>query len=323
MSTPEMNAPDPGVDEAGLDDFVRYRDLLFTIAYEITGSVADAEDVVQESYLRWRDAAADGARIRNPRAYLARIATRQALNRMRGNARRREDYVGSWLPEPLVTAPDVADDAVLADSVSMAMMVVLDALTPDERAVFVLREVFAFGHDEIAEAIGKSLAAVRQIAHRARSGVQARRPPAATGTPAQARTDAGTRTQPARAAQQVADRFLRAAATGDLQDLLDVLAPDVVLIGDGGGKVSVNPRPVESAQKVGRFLLGVRAKSATGEIRFDLALVNGRQGVLAYLDGVLDTVLTLDVVGDRIRTIFLIRNPDKIAAAQATRSVSR
>ncbi len=308
MSTPEMNTPDPGAGEAGLDDFVRHRDLLFTIAYEITGSVADAEDVVQESYLRWRDAASAGARIRNPRAYLARIATRQALNRMRGNARRREEYVGSWLPEPLVTAPDVADDAVLADSVSMAMMVVLDALTPDERAVFVLREVFAFGHDEIADAIGKSSAAVRQIAHRARSGVQAHRPPAQAHTPQ---------------AHQVADRFLRAAATGDLQDLLDVLAPDVVLIGDGGGKVSVNPRPVESAEKVGRFLLGVRAKSATGEIRFDLALVNGRQGVLAYLDGVLDTVLTLDVVGDRIRTIFLIRNPDKIAAAQATRSVSR
>ncbi len=297
---------DPG--DSGLDDFVRHRDLLFTIAYEITGSVADAEDVVQESYLRWREAGADGTEVRNPRAYLARIATRQALNRMRSNARRREEYVGSWLPEPLVTTPDVAEDAVLADSVSMAMMVVLDSLSPDERAVFVLREVFAFAHDEIAAAIGKTPTAVRQIAHRARSGVQARRPTARTPVPQ---------------AQQVADRFLRAAATGDLQDLLDVLAPDVVLIGDGGGKVSVNPRPVVSADKVGRFLLGVRAKSAGGDMRFDAVLVNGRQGVLAYLDGVLDTVLTLDVVGDRVGTIYLVRNPDKVTAAEITRGVSR
>ncbi|HEY7812949.1 MAG TPA: sigma factor-like helix-turn-helix DNA-binding protein, partial [Nakamurella sp.] len=232
----------------------------------------------------------------------------QALNRMRGNARRREDYVGSWLPEPLVTAPDVAEDAVLADSVSMAMMVVLDSLTPDERAVFVLREVFAFGHDEIAEAIGKSPVAVRQIAHRARSGVNSRRPTVGAPTPQ---------------AQRVAERFLRATATGELQDLLDVLAPDVVLTGDGGGKVSLNRRPVVTADKVGRFLLGVRAKGGSGDIRFDPVLVNGRPGVLAYLDGALDTVMTWDVVDDRIAAIYLVRNPDKVAAAEASRSISR
>ena len=265
----------------------------------------------RRSYLRWRDASAGGTEVRNPRAYLARIATRQALNRMRGNARRREDYVGAWLPEPLVTAPDVAEDAVLADSVSMAMMVVLESLTPDERAVFVLREVFAFGHDEIAQAIGKSPAAVRQIAHRARSG---RGPAARPGLPVPQQTPQ---------AQLVAERFLRATATGELTDLLDVLAPDVVLTGDGGGKVSLNRRPVVTADKVGRFLLGVRAKGGGGDIRFDPVLVNGRPGVLAYLDGALDTVMTWDVVDDRIAAIYLVRNPDKVAAAEASRSISR
>jgi len=297
-------------DDAGLDEFVRHRDLLFTIAYEITGSVTDAEDVVQESYLRWRDAVA-AADVRNPRAYLARIATRQALNRNRGNARRREDYVGPWLPEPLVTAPDVADDAVLADSVSMAMMVVLDSLTPDERAVFVLREVFAFGHDEIARAIGKSPAAVRQIAHRARSGVQAHRPG----------LDAPMPQTPE--AQRVAERFLLAAATGDLRDLLDVLAPDVVLTSDSGGKVTANRRPIRTADKVGRFLIGIRGKGLVGDVRLDPVLVNGRPGVLGYLDGALDTVLTWDVVEGRVAAIYLVRNPDKVGTAERTRTVTR
>ena len=296
--------------EPAVDEFVRHRDLLFTIAYEITGSVADAEDVVQESYLRWQEAAGT-TEIRNSRAYLARIATRQALNRNRGNARRREDYVGPWLPEPLVTVPDVAEDAVLADSVSMAMMVVLDSLTPDERAVFVLREVFAFGHDEIAEAIGKTPVAVRQIAHRARSGVQAHRPA----------LDAPMPQSPA--AQQVAEKFLRAATTGELQDLLDVLAPDVVLTSDSGGKVRANRRPIRSADKVGRFLIGIRDNYTAGEVRFDLALVNGRPGVLGYVDDVLDTVTTWDVVDDRIAAIYLVRNPDKVGAAGTVRTVTR
>ncbi|WP_420121082.1 RNA polymerase sigma-70 factor [Nakamurella sp.] len=309
MTGPDRPAPDPGSD-AGLDDFVRHRDLLFTIAYEITGSVTDAEDVVQESYLRWQEAART-SEIRNPRAYLARIATRQALNRQRGNARRREDYVGPWLPEPLVTVPDVADDAVLADAVSMAMRVVLDSLTPDERAVFVLREVFAFGHDEIAEALGKSSAAVRQIAHRARSGVQARRPSPDGATPRDS------------SARQVAERFLRAATTGELQDLLDVLAPDVVLTADGGGKVSAGLRPIRTADKVGRFLMGIRAKGFGDEVRIEPALVNGRAGVLGYVGDVLDTVLTWDVADDRITAIYLVRNPDKVRTAERAQSVTR
>ncbi|MEP6561778.1 MAG: RNA polymerase sigma factor SigJ, partial [Nakamurella sp.] len=258
-----------------LAEFTRHRDLLFTVAYEITGSVADAEDVVQESYLRWADSADDAADIRHPRAYLVQIATRQSLNRLRSRSRQREDYVGNWLPEPVVTSPDIAEDVILAESVSMAMMLVVESLTPDERAVFVLHEVFGFPHDEIAEAVGKTPATVRQINHRARSHVQARRPRFSPDDTV---------------AQQAAQRFLLATATGDLQGLMDVLAPDVVLLSDGGGKVGVNLRPIASADKVARFLLGVLRKLETAVATAEPALVNGRPGALVYLNGELDTV---------------------------------
>ncbi|MEK8110232.1 sigma-70 family RNA polymerase sigma factor [Micromonospora sp. M12] len=160
--------------DVAVEAFVTHRNLLFTVAYEMLGSAADAEDVLQETWLRWADA--DLAAVRDQRAYLVRITTRQALNRLRTVGRRRESYVGPWLPEPLLTAPDVADDVELAESVSMAMLLVLETLAPTERAVFVLREVFALSYDEIAEAVDKSPAAVRQIAHRARAHVAARRP---------------------------------------------------------------------------------------------------------------------------------------------------
>ena len=156
------------------DPFVTHRGLLFTVAYEMLGSAVDAEDVVQETWLRWADV--DQAEVRDPRAYLVRIVTRQALNRLRTVSRRREDYVGEWLPEPLLTSPDVAEDAELAENVSIAMLTVLETLGPAERAVFVLHEVFETPYDEIAEVVGKTPAAVRQIAHRAREHVAARRP---------------------------------------------------------------------------------------------------------------------------------------------------
>src|SRR5262249_27515987 len=200
------------------DAFARHRRLLFTVAYEMLGSACDAEDVVQETWLRWADV--DPAAVRDPRAYLVRIVTRQALNRLRTLARRREDYVGEWLPEPLVTSPDVAADVELAESVSIAMLTVLETLGPAERAVFVLREVFDTPYDEIAEAVGKSPAAVRQIAHRAREHVAARRPQVSVSATEQ---------------QEALDRFLAAIRHGDLQGLLDVLAPDVVIVADGGG----------------------------------------------------------------------------------------
>ena len=293
--------------DRGLGDFTEHRDLMFTVGYEITGSISDAEDVVQESYLRWAALdEADRGEIRNTRAYLARIATRQALNRLRSRSRLREDYVGPWLPEPLLTAPDNADDVVLAESVSMAMMLVVQSLSPDERAVFVLHEVFGFGYDEIAESIAKSVAAVRQIAHRARSSVQPRRP---------------RFTADDAAAAQVVQRFLSAAATGDLQALMDVLAPDVVLLSDGGGKVKAAVRPIVSAHNVARLLVGWR--DGLGTLTAQPATVNGRPGALLLLDGVLDTVVTCDIDGDRVTGVYIVRNPDKLSAAGITRSLAR
>ena len=215
--------------------FVAHRNLLFTVAYEMLGSAADAEDVLQETWLRW--AGVDLDTVRDQRAYLVRITTRQALLRLRTLGRRKESYVGTWLPEPLLTAPDVAEDVVLADSVSMAMLLVLETLTPTERAVFVLRDVFDLGYDEIAEAVDKSPAAVRQVAHRARAHVAARRPRADV-SPAETR--------------HALEAFQRAADTGDLQGLLDILAPDVVFLGDGGGVVQACCRPIVGAGKVAR-----------------------------------------------------------------------
>ena len=227
------------------DPFVTHRSLLFTVAYEMLGSAADAEDVVQETWLRWADV--DRAEVRDPRAYLVRIVTRQALNRLRTLARRREEYVGEWLPEPLLTSPDVAEDVEFAESVSIAMLTVLETLAPAERAVFVLREVFDLPYAEIAAAVDKTPAAVRQIAHRAREHVAARRP----------------RIQVDRAEQQqVVDRFLAALRTGDLQVLLDVLAPDVVLVADGGGEVAAVRRPVVGSDRVATLLSRFKTRRA-------------------------------------------------------------
>ena len=220
------------------DPFVTHRSLLFTVAYEMLGSAADAEDVVQETWLRWADV--DRAEVRDPRAYLVRIVTRQALNRLRTLARRREEYVGEWLPEPLPTSPDVAEDVEFAESVSIAMLTVLETLAPAERAVFVLREVFDLPYADIAAAVDKTPAAVRQIAHRAREHVAARRP----------RIQEVDRAEH----QQVVDRFLAALRTGDLQVLLDVLAPDVVLVADGGGEVAAVRRPVVGRDRVATLL---------------------------------------------------------------------
>src|ERR1700754_3630781 len=242
MSGDDMSGgdrPDPATDA-----FLAHRNLLFTVAYEMLGSAADAEDVLQETWLRW--VGVDLATVQNQRAYLVRITTRQALSRLRTLGRRKESYVGSWLPEPLLTAPDVAEDVELADSVSMAMLLVLGPPPPTERAVFVLREVFDVGYDEIAAAVDKTPAAVRQIAHRARQHVDARRP---------------REIVPASQTRAVLDSFRRALATGDLQSLLDVLAPDVVLIADGGGFKQAAPRPITGADKVVRFIRGGIAKT--------------------------------------------------------------
>ena len=275
-----------------LESFEEHRPLLFTVAYEILGSVADAEDVLQESWLRWDGA--DRSDVRDPRAYLVRVVTRQALNRLRTVKRQRETYVGPWLPEPLATTHDVAEDAELADSVSLAMLVVLETLGPLERAVFVLREVFGFEYDEIAEATGRSSDAVRQTASRARRHVEARRP----------------RVPEPPDARLVAERFLSAAATGDVRALLEVMSPEVVLVSDGGGVMKAALRPITGADKVGRFLAAVVPKGAEVDMRWTVA--NGQPSVLLYVDGELDSWGSLTVADGRVREIYLVRNPEKL-----------
>jgi RNA polymerase sigma-70 factor (TIGR02957 family) len=290
------------------DPFVVHRGLLFTVAYEMLGSAADAEDVVQESWLRW-DAVGEPARadVRDPRAFLVRMVTRKALDRLRSNARRREEYVGEWLPEPLLTAPDVADDVELAESVSIAMLTVLETLTPTERAVFVLREVFDTPYDEIAEAVGKSAAAVRQVAHRAREHVAARRP----------------RMEVSRTEQQaVVERFVAAVTQGDLQGLLDVLAPDVVAVADGGGVVQAVVNPVIGAKKVANLLRPFNRLAPDAEIL--PVLLNGAPGVLIVgTVDVADTAISFVVENGRISRIYAIRNPAKLGRIDAEATLSR
>lgn len=274
--------------------FAEHRNLLFTIAYEMLGSAVDAEDAVQETWLRWT--AVDLETVRDRRAYLARIVSRQALTQLRTLGRRKEAYVGPWLPEPLVITPDVADDVVLADSVSTAMLLVLETLKPTERAVFVLREVFAFDYDEISEVVDKSQAAVRQIAHRARGHVADRRPREAV-------TDAE--------ADEVVDAFQRALQTGDLQSLLDKLAPDVVLISDGGGVKQAVLKPLKGARRVGK-LLGAGFGELGSRVSGRRARVNGRPAFLLHLDGRLDTVITMRIEGGQITGLYAVRNPEKL-----------
>lgn len=287
--------------------FEEHRSLLFTVAYELLGSVADADDVVQESWLRW--AGVDHGDVRDPRAYLVRVVTRQALNRLRAVGRRRESYVGPWLPEPLLTAPDIADDVELAESVSLAMLVVLDTLSPLERAVFVLREVFGFDYEEVAAATERSPDAVRQLASRARKHVQARRP------------EASARTRVPDDAEQVAVAFFAAAAGGDLQQLMDLLAPDVVLLSDGGGKAKAALRPVTGADRVARFLVGIRPPGGFGTVEWKP--VNGTPSAIVHLDGRLDTVATGVVEDGKMVRLYLVRNPDKLRGLEGERPIRR
>ena len=287
------------VNDPATEAFVAHRDLLFTVAYEMLGSAADAEDVLQETWLRW--VKADIAEVRDPRAYLVRIATRQSLNRLRALKRRKEDYVGPWLPEPLLTAPDVSEDAELSENLSLALMYVLETLSPTERAVFVLREVFGFGYDDIAAAIGRTTAATSQIAYRARRHVDARRP----GTPASPRQ-----------ARAALESFRSALETGDLQGLLDVLAPDVVFVSDGGGLRLAALRPVVGTDKVLRYMTASVLK-AGGTFTSEPTTVNGNPGLLLRVDGVLDGVLALHVENTRVTGLYYVRNPEKLTRVES------
>ncbi|OBK17647.1 RNA polymerase sigma-70 factor [Mycobacterium asiaticum] len=289
------------------DRFSLLRPLLFTIAYEILGSATEADDVLQDSYLRWADV--DLSTVRDTKSYLARLVTRQALNALRAQARRREEYVGPWLPEPLLLEDqDASADVVLAESVSMAMLVLLETLTPDERAVFVLREVFGFDYGEIAEAVNKSEPAVRQVAHRAREHVHARRK----------RFDG---IDPERNAQ-ITQQFLASAASGDVEALLAMLAPDAVWTADSGGKVSAARKPVVGAERVARAVAGLMRK-AQGRLRVETVTCNSAPAVLFYLDERLEGVITVEIVDEKITNFYVMRNPDKLAALVNAREISR
>ena len=287
--------------DCATEGFVAHRNLLFTVAYEMLGSAADAEDVLQETWLRW--AGVDLGTVRDQRAYLVRITTRQALSRLRALGRRKESYVGPWLPEPLLTAPDVAEDIELADSVSMAMLLVLETLTPTERAVFVLREVFDLAYDEIAEAVGKSPAAVRQIARRARAHVAARRP---RGVVSPAQT------------QDALEAFRLAVETGDLQSLLDTLAPDVVFLSDGGGVKQAALAPVAGADTVARILGRIGAAAS-----LQPAQVNGYPALIIRLNGEIDTVIAVRIDGGLITGLYAVRNPEKLSHMERETTLRR
>jgi RNA polymerase sigma-70 factor (ECF subfamily) len=303
MSEPTTGAAGPRAAGGGTDRateaFVAHRNLLFTVAYEMLGSAADAEDVLQETWLRWMKV--DLEQVHDQRAYLVRIATRRSLDRLRTMRRRKEAYVGPWLPEPLLTAPDAAEDVELAESVSMALMIVLETLSPTERAVFVLREAFHVGYDEIAAAVGKNTAAVRQIAHRARRHVDARRPREVVSS------------SQARAALE---SFQRAFETGDLQGLLDVLAPEVVLISDGGGVKQAAPRPISGADRVARFIVGGLGKAQVALTSIH-TVVNGNPAIVLRVNGEVDGVIAVRVEHARITGLYYVRNPQKLTRIAA------
>jgi RNA polymerase sigma-70 factor (TIGR02957 family) len=296
----EDGRPDPATEA-----FLAHRNLLFTVAYEMLGSAADAEDVLQETWLRW--AKLDLELVNDQRAYLVRITTRQALIRLRTLRRRKEMYVGPWLPEPLLTTRDVAEDVELADSVSMAMLLVLETLMPVERAVFVLREVFEFGYDEISEAVGKSPSAVRQIAHRARAHVAARRPREIVSL---AETRAAF------------DAFRRALETGDLQGLVDILAPDVVALTDGGGVKQAIPRPVVGADKVTRlFAAGLDVYG--DRLSLEPVEINGCPALMVRFNDEIDSVVAVRVEGGLVTGLYTVRNPYKLSRVERETALSR
>ncbi|MFI6549189.1 RNA polymerase sigma-70 factor [Streptomyces prunicolor] len=281
------------------DVFEEHRPVLMGVAYRMLGRVADAEDVVQEAWLRW--SAADRAEVREPRAYLVRVTTRLAIDRLRQVKARGEAYVGPWLPEPYATdfgdtVPDTAERAVLADSVSLAVLVVLESLSPVERAVFVLREAFGYPHADIAAMLDRSEPAVRQLAGRARKHVDEGRPRYEVD-PAQRR--------------ELTERFLAAAAEGDLAGLMEMLAPDVRLIGDSGGKSKAPLRILETADNVGRFLVAVAGKGIP-EMSFRFLELNGGPAVLILSGDTPDSVFQVDVSDGRIRSVYIVRNPDKL-----------
>lgn len=287
--------------ESPIDPFAEHRRLLFATAYQMLGTVTDAEDILQDAWIKWHEVDHDS--VRHPKAYLVRTVTNLALNRLTSARVARETYVGPWLPEPLLTAADAAGETEMADTVSTAMLVVLETLNPTERAVFVLREVFGYSHAEIAGFLDKPETTIRQISHRARNHVQSRRP--------RFDTDTAARTE-------ITAKFMAAAQGGDLNALMEILAPDVTLWNDGGGKVTAARRPLHGPDHVARWLLGVMAKPISAGIRLESAMVNGELSLLATLGDYRVGALTYDIRNVHIENIRFQVNPDKVTALQPT-----
>ena len=287
--------------------FTLLRPLLFTIAYEILGSATESDDVLQESYLRWADV--DLETVNDTKAYLAQLVTRQSLNFLRAQSRRREDYIGPWLPEPLLLEQkDASADVVLAESVSMAMLVVLETLSPEERAVFVLHEVFGFNHEEISSTISKSVSATRQLAHRARRHVQARR----------------KRFEPVDQDRslEITAKFFTAASTGDVDGLLEMLAPNVVWTADSDGKATAARKPVMGPDKIAKLLVGMaRITAETG--RVEPAMYNNAPALKLYLGERFEGLITVEITDGLISHFYVMRNPDKLTAIDIPREISR
>jgi RNA polymerase sigma factor (sigma-70 family) len=295
------------------DVFAEQRSVLVAVAYRILGSATDAEDVVQDAWLRW--SAVDHGGIDDPRAYLITVTTRLAIDRLRRNRSRRETYVGSWLPEPISTGPDVAERAELADSVELALLVVLETLSPLERAVFVLREAFALPFTEIAGILGRTEATTRQLAHRAREHVQQRRP--------RFEVDRAVR-------REITERFLAACASGDLDALSGLFAEDVQLVGDGGGKAKAPVRVIEGTDKVSRFIAAISTPEAAqgfmpsigaapaASFDFVITDVNAGPAVVVRADGRPIVVISLLVNAGRIDCVYLMANPEKLAGVSRT-----
>ena len=281
---------------SSLDDFNHHRPLLFSIAYRMLGTVTDAEDMVQETFLRWQQTAS--STVRSAKTYLTTITTRLCIDHLRSARVQREQYVGTWLPEPMLTqqSENSTDLMELADSLSIAFLTVMERLSPIERAVFLLRDVFEYDYDEIGQMIGKSPTNCRQILRRAKQHLADQRPRFPVSRPQQ---------------KQITAQFLDASTKGDLQDLLLLLAKDVTFCSDGGGKVVAVLKPIYGAVKVARMLLAIRRKWLLNSVSH-LADINGQPGMIQYLDGHIHSVMTFEIVDGCIQSIYSVRNPEKL-----------
>ncbi|MBD0369982.1 MAG: RNA polymerase sigma-70 factor [Pyrinomonadaceae bacterium] len=284
-----------------LEIFNEHRRLLFSLAYRMLGTVADAEDIVQEAYLRWQ--AANDEEIKAPKAYLSTIVTNLCINYLTSARRKREEYIGPWLPEPLITDEnqDPMHNVQLADSLSMAFMVLLESLTPLERACFLLREVFDYEYEEIARVVGKAEANCRQMVSRARLHIRERRPRFCVSSEMQ---------------KQLTEQFMKACASGDMEGLMSLLSEDATLLSDGGGRVTAARKPVQGAEHIARFLTGLVKKIGASHLSLRPTEVNGHPGFITYLDGRLQNVLAFDIADNRIRAVYIIVNPEKLKRVQ-------